>query len=308
MLSDFRFGEEIRHLSIVRVQKIGATTSGGVFARGVLQDNSGSLNFISFKKEVVDFLKADPPLVLTVYGTIQVDRYAGEGAKQVNIEEVEIPLEHEDLSHLLPTTAKNIAEYEARLQGLVDGMAKKHLRQLLKNIFSGEIYKKFLQNPAAMSYHHAYLGGLLEHSLDTARLAKAIGGEYPDADVDLIVAGALLHDLGKIKEISPQIGFEYTLSGRYIGHIALGAMMVEKAIAKTENFPQEDALALVHIIISHHGALEKGSPVAPVTREALIVHYADEINSTLNQIEQLALSDQADWQYSKMLGRQVRVR
>jgi 3'-5' exoribonuclease len=308
MLSDFKIGDEKRHICILRVQKMGATTSGGVFARGTLHDNSGTLNFISFKKEVVDFLKEDPPLVLAVCGAVQADRYGGDGAKQFVIEDAAVPADHEDFSNVMPTTSKNTARYEELLHELIEGVGKKHIKFLLKKIFSGLTQKKFLKNPAAMTHHHAYLGGLLEHSVDTANLAKKIAGEYPAIDADLVVAGALLHDIGKIEEISPQIGFEYTQTGRYLGHIAIGSILVEKTIREMENFPDEDCLEIIHILLSHHGCLENGSPVAPVTKEALIVHYADEIDSTINQIQQLAKNDKAEWQFSKMLGRHFRIR
>ncbi|MDR1703047.1 MAG: HD domain-containing protein [Sporomusaceae bacterium] len=308
MLLDYKIGHEIRHTCILRTQKMGATSNGGVFARGVLQDNSGTLNFICFKKEAVDFLKAEPPPVLLVTGTVQADRYSSDGAKQIVVENLELPPAEANVAHVMPTTAKDLDQYEKLLQQLIAGVEKDHFKKLLNQIFAGLTKKKFLKNPAAMTHHHAYLGGLLEHSVDVATLAKKIAANYPAIDLDLVVSGALLHDIGKIEEISPQVGCEYTLSGRFIGHIALGSMLVEKTIGKIENFPPEERLELIHILLSHHGCLENGSPVAPATKEALIVHYADEIDSTLNQLQQLAKGDKAEWQYSKTLARYVRVK
>ncbi|BBB92812.1 MAG TPA: HD domain-containing protein [Methylomusa anaerophila] len=308
MLHEFRVGDQIRHVSFLRLQKSGVAASGGMFARGSLSDKSGTLNFITFNQEVVEFLKELSSQVVVVHGTVQADRYGGDGARQVVVERLELPTEDEDLSHLIPSTTKDIDFYKQLLQELIAGISKPHLKGLLTSLFSGDTYKKFVKSPAAMSYHHAYTGGLLEHSVDVARLAQAMARECPGVEPDFVVAGALLHDIGKIRELSPDVGFEYTEVGRYIGHLTLGALMVEKVMTKVQDFPRQDALNLMHILLSHHGSMDKGSPVGCVTKESLIVHYADELNAVLNQFDELEKNNKGEWQYHKMLGRQVRVK
>ena len=154
-----------------------------------------------------------------------------------------------------------------------------------------------------MSYHHAYVGGLLEHSVDTAELAVAIGEKVKGINQDVIIAGSLLHDIGKLREISRDIGFPYTDEGKLLGHIAIGAMMAEKAAFELEPpIPGEKLRPLVHIIVSHHGDHEKGSPVSCKTKEAFIVHYADELNAVINQFSS---REGKGWLYNKMLARNI---
>lgn len=306
MLAEFKIGDKVRHSVIVRLQKIGQSSNGGIFSRGIIQDNSGTMNFISFEPTVADSLKeCANPCALTVYGNMDANKYATDGSLQMMIQRVEWPADDEDLSHLLPYTPKDIELYKKYLAQLIENIADDELKKVVNEVFNSRVYARFIKNPAAMRYHHAYLGGLLEHSVDVARLAKVIAEHLGDVDIDLVVAGALLHDIGKIEELSSNIGFEYTDAGRWMGHIALGAGIVEKAITHVPTFNEERALQLMHIIVSHHGNLEKGSPVSCVSKESFVVHYADELNATLNQFEN---DENSKWQYSRMLGRNIFVK
>lgn len=150
--------------------------------------------------------------------------------------------------------------------------------------------------------HHAYLGGLLQHSVDVTALAVAMAGQIEGADKDLVIAGALLHDIGKIKEISTEIGFPYTNEGRLLGHITMSCLMVQEAAAKLR-IPASRLEQLQHVLLSHHGDNEKGSPVACATREAFIVHYADELNAVMNQFDEP--EGKGTWEYNRMLGRNI---
>ncbi|HWR40616.1 MAG TPA: HD domain-containing protein [Patescibacteria group bacterium] len=308
MLVSFKVGDKVSHVALVKMQKMGSTATGGVFVRGSIQDNSGIMNFISFSQDIADFFKENTVSVLQVAGTIQADRYSQDGARQMMLEHVGLPPEEVDLSHLIPYTPRDIGEYQQKLQSLIESVTKRHLSELLREVFQGELFTRFSKNPAAMKHHHAYIGGLLEHSVDVAGMARAMAAQCDGIDVDLVITGSLLHDIGKIKEISPDIGFEYTDVGRFVGHLVLGAMMVEKAMAKVKDFPRQDAMELMHILLAHHGTVDKGSPVASSTRESLIVHYADEVNAVLSQFVQPDLGEKTEWQYNKMLGHQIFVR
>lgn len=306
MLMNYRMGDEIKHCVILRVQKTGASSNGGVFARGSLQDNSGTLNFICFERETVDFLKSLPSVsAIRIHGVLQADRYAADGALQVVISKAEHPAKEDSLEHLLPYSPKDLNQYKQYLEELIEGIAKPHLKSLLRKVLSGALYEKYVVHSAAMRLHHAYVGGLLEHSVDVAKLAKVIALEIGNIDVDLVVAGCLLHDIGKLHEISPALGFEYTEKGKLLGHLSLGTMMLNRFISQEKDFPQEDALCLLHILLSHHGSQDKGSPVACATKESFVVHYADELNAIMTQFE--ASDDRSNWQYSKMLNRYLRV-
>lgn len=308
MLAQFRVGDEIRHSVLMRLQKAGQSSNGGVFARGTVEDNSGSVNFICFDKDAVERIKEiNGATPVVIFGVVQADRYSGEGAIQIQVRRTEPVNDEDDLSHLLPYTPKNINEYKGYLEGLVAGIAKDHLRELLRQVLSGNTYTSYVKHTAAMKMHHAYIGGLLEHSVDVARLAKAMALEIGDVDVDMVVTGALLHDIGKIDELSSEMGFEYTDSGRLIGHVSLGAILIERLIAGQASFPEQDREELLHILLSHHGKVENGAPVACVTKESFIVHYADELNSILSQFVPQSGQDKTNWRYTKMLGRYIRI-
>lgn len=306
MLNEFRAGDKINYNVLLKLHKIGATSTGGVFARGTVQDNSTVLTFVTFEAKAVDFLKeCSAPTVLTVTGTVDCNKYSSDGALQLVISTVDYPAEDAELSHLLPYTPKDINTYQTLLKELITKIRRPHLNKLVKKIMSGEIYKKFIRNPAASSYHHAYIGGLVEHSVDVARLAEAMAHQVDNVDTDIVIAGALLHDIGKIYEISSEIGFCYTDVGKMIGHITLGALLVEREIAQLDDFSLEDKQHLLHIILSHHGTCDKGSPVMCASRESFLVHYADELNAILNQFDMCEQKD--EWHYSKMLSRNIYV-
>jgi 3'-5' exoribonuclease len=142
----------------------------------------------------------------------------------------------------------------------------------------------YCKAPAAKGMHHVYLGGLLEHSLSVVRLVESIVPLYPDLNRDLLVVGGLLHDLGKVAELSYDRAFEYTDEGRLIGHISIGVEMLTERIATVPGFPRELGMLLKHLLLSHHGQYEYGSPKRPKTVEATILHYLDDMDSKINGI------------------------
>lgn len=311
MLLDKRSGDRVCEVVLLRLQKIGSTSTGGIFARGTVQDNSGVINFITFERSAAETIKNMPnPCAVTVFGVVQPDKYAADGgANQLLLERVEAADKNSDLSTIMPVTEKDIEAYKQLLVEIIDNINKPYLKILLSNIFNEAMLERFAKNPAAMKMHHAYIGGLLEHSVEAALIVKSLSGVITDirVDWDLAATGAILHDIGKIEEISSELGFDYTNCGRLLGHIMIGAALIKEEIARIADFPPEEAEALLHIIVSHHGEQEKGSPVPCATPESLIVHYADEINATLNQFSILGKGDSGEWQYSKMLSRQLRV-
>jgi 3'-5' exoribonuclease len=286
------------------VQKVGNSSNGGVFARGFVSDNSATLPFVSFDGGAVDILRSLPgPGAFVATGMIDVNRFANDGSLQFLMQKIEQPLPEEDLSHLLPDGGVDLKEYERRFHLLLGKIRDPDISRFLAHIFSGRTLASFKANPAGMSYHHAYVGGLLEHSVDTAELALAMGEKVKAVNQDIIIAGSLLHDIGKLREISRDLGFPYTDEGKLLGHIAIGAMMAEEAALKMEPpIPGEKLRLLVHVIISHHGDCEKGSPANCKTKEAFIVHYADELNSVLNQFSR---QEGKGWLYNKMLARNI---
>lgn len=301
MIKDFKAGSKIIQPALVRVQKIGNSSNGGVFARGLLEDNSGRIPFICFEAGLVDKLRQlEGAEAFMVSGAVDINKFSNDMALQVVVQKFDNLLPEDDITNLLPKGNFNEQEYITRLQNLIKTVRNPGLRALLETIFSGNLYDKFIMNPAGMRMHHAYIGGLLQHSVDVAGIAIALAEQIGNVDKDLIVAGALLHDIGKLREISSQIGFPYTNEGRLLGHIAMSIIIVQEAAAKLK-LPAARLEQLQHILLSHHGDNEKGSPVECATKEAFIVHYADEIDAIMNQFE--TYDDKNPWEYNKMMQR-----
>ena len=301
MISDFKAGTKVCQAVLLRVQKIGNSSNGGVFARGLLEDNSGKMPFIVFEAGIVDKMRSmEGPKVMMVGGMVDINKFSNDMTLQLVLQRMEEIMPEDDITHLLPNGDFDHQEYENKLQKLIKGVMTPGIRLILENIFSGTFYDKFLINPAGMRLHHAYIGGLLQHSVDVAGIAQSLADRIGGVDKDLIVAGALLHDIGKIREISSDIGFPYTMEGRLLGHVSMSAVMVQEAAGKAK-VTGAKLQQLLHIVLSHHGEQEKGSPVACATKESFIVHYADEIDAIMNQFSKN--EGKNPWEYNKMLQR-----
>jgi 3'-5' exoribonuclease len=172
------------------------------------------------------------------------------------------------------------AEREAAIRSEVKTVRDPHLSKLLSQFFDDrEFLGQFLAAPAAKLWHHAYVGGLAEHTAAVCRLARAAAASYDLLDADLLLAGCLLHDAGKVPEYKMGSYIEYSDQGRLLGHIVLGDQMLRERLARAKDFPPEKALRLRHMVLSHHGERERGSPVTPATLEALVLHHCDYLDS-----------------------------
>lgn len=208
------------------------------------------------------------------------------GKMQLVIAELKrVPEEEVVLADFLPETDRDIREMEAELAVLVDSLGDAHLKGLLNSFFADPSFLAVYRTaPAAKGMHHVYLGGLLEHSLAVAKLVDAIVPLYTGLNRDLLIAGALLHDVGKVREMTYLRSFDYSDEGKLIGHITIGVEMVQEKIAGLAGFPPELAMLLKHMLLSHHGQYEFGSPKRPKTLEATILNYLDDLDSKINGI------------------------
>lgn len=302
MIKDLQLGNAMEQPCLVRLQKVGTSSNGKAYAKGLLEDNSGCIPFICFEAGPIGRLRTmEAPSPYIIGGKVELNKYSTTMAYQIIVQKVQSVTETDDLSCLLPSGHIDLAKYEEEFHTFIGRIGDEGLRKLVETVFSGETYRQFCKNPAGMRLHHAYAGGLLHHTVCVTRLAVAMSSAIGQVDLDLVIAGALLHDLGKIREISSDLGFPYTTEGRLMGHISIGAMAVDRAGRKIPELTAEKREKLLHIILSHHGDQEKGSPVVCVTKEAFIVHYADEVDSIMNQFHQKERS--GSWEYDKMLQR-----
>jgi 3'-5' exoribonuclease len=198
----------------------------------------------------------------------------------------------------------------AEMDGFIGSVRDPWISSLLKALFveDGDLRAAFTLAPAAKSMHHAYLGGLLEHTLSVLGMAERACGHYQGMNRDLVVAGVLLHDVGKTAELSYQRSFGYTDAGNLLGHIVLETEWISRAVGKIPGFPEELRMQILHIVLSHHGRLEFGSPVLPKTPEALLVHYLDDLDGKL-EVMFRAVQDETvsgSWSaYSRALDRMI---
>ncbi|MDD5723090.1 MAG: HD domain-containing protein [Syntrophales bacterium] len=207
----------------------------------------------------------------------------------------------------LPSSVSDIPEMFEALMDIIHKIQNPHLKALLELIFSDEeTAEAFQKAPAAKGFHHAYIGGLLEHSLSVTRLLDLVTRHYPQVNRDLAMAGGILHDIGKIHELSFDGAMDYTDEGRLVGHIVLAVEFVNTKIAEIENFPRSLALELRHILLSHHGVLEFGSPKRPKTVEALIVNFIDDLDAKTNAFSEFMKipGNESNWTpYHRLLER-----
>jgi 3'-5' exoribonuclease len=204
-----------------------------------------------------------------------------------------------ELGDFFPQSGRDSDEMWQELESVVAAIEDPHLRELLSKITSDpEIAPKLRLAPAAKTLHHAYIGGLLEHILSLCRVAKLVLQNYPGLNQDLVLAGVLLHDLGKIYELSYARSFGYTSDGQLLGHMILEIEILHRKLAEMPEFPRPMQTLLEHLIISHHGHYEFGSPKLPMFPEALLLHYIDDLDSKLQGMQMLIAKEAAlegDW-------------
>ncbi len=212
-----------------------------------------------------------------------------------------------DITNFIETTSKDVNKLSDQLFGFINTIKNEYLKKLLLLIFDDkEFYAEFSKSPAAKSWHHNYVGGLLEHTVSVATICNFVSKMY-EVDRDLLVAGALVHDIGKVMEYQIKASIDFSDEGRLIGHLALGDQFVCDKAKLINNFPKTLLVKLRHLILSHHGEYEKASVRLPQTLEAVVLHYADNIDAQTIGVQQLINSGKsvdAAWsEYDKLNNR-----
>ncbi len=264
------------------------TRDGRPFLLCTLRDRTGQVNAVFW--DVPDHIDAIAQPGSAVLITGQANSY--KNALQVNITDLN-PAPNVDSSELLPSSSRPRTEMLDHLQGIIDSLDEPWRGLIAHILLDPDFLLQYASAPAARLMHHAYVGGLLEHTLSMVTIAEFLSAHYPYVDRNLLLSGVLLHDMGKTAEYSLDDVFGFTTDGRLVGHILRAVIMVEKAAAAI-NFPAENLRQLVHLIASHHGTLEWGSPVTPKTLEAILLHQIDLIDSRVQGFYDHLRNDNGD--------------
>jgi 3'-5' exoribonuclease len=289
LLNELTDGIEIDQVLLVREAERRQRRDGGDYLRVRLGDRTGAVACMVWEAlgEVEELARAGTPV--RVSGRYTVHPRFG---PQINLRGLEAAEPGSfDPADLLDGPARGVEQMEGEIRELLATIQEPHLRILLERVFGEdrELWAGYRTAPAAKYYHQAYTHGLLEHCLGVAQAVSAISATFPGIDRDVAVTGALLHDIGKLEAYTgdaPQI-IDLTDAGRLHGEIALGYYRIRRLIEDIDGFPAELAQAVGHIILSHHGALEHGSPVVPCTREATLVHMIDNLGGRLGSFDRL---------------------
>jgi 3'-5' exoribonuclease len=205
---------------------------------------------------------------------------------QMKIDQLRLAQSNEvDKMDMLPSTSCDVADLWRQLLGFVESFTNPHLKQILTTALDDPALAiAYREAPAAKQLHHAWLGGLLEHVISLCKLADRVAPHYPLIDRDLLLTGVILHDIGKVRELSWEIGFEYTIEGMLLGHIQIGAALAERTMDSLPAFPPKLKTLVLHMILSHHGKLEFGSPKLPMIPEALVLNFIDDLDAKMQAV------------------------
>jgi 3'-5' exoribonuclease len=287
LVKDLSDGIEIDQVLLVRRLERRERRDGGTYLRVRLGDRSGAVTTMVWKDVpgLTELKEGEP---IHVLGRYQVHASYG---PEIKLKAVRAALPGSyAMEDLLDSSVREPEQMESEIRELLETIQNRHLRALLERVFGedSELWASYRVAPAAKYYHQAYQHGLLEHCLGVAQAVSAISATFPGIDRDVAVTGALLHDIGKLDAYSddPQ-RIDLTDLGRLHGEIALGYYRIRRLIEDQEDFPREIEWAVLHIILSHHGALEHGSPVVPCTREATLVHMIDNLGGRLGSFDRL---------------------
>ena len=281
--NEIKENERVESIFLVKQKSISFTKAGNPYLNLTLIDKTGEVNgkvWEQAEKLAKLFQKDD-------FVTIQSTAVTYQNSLQLNISSI-IPLSPSeiDITNFLPQAKNDIEQTFLKLKAIIEEVSNTHLKKLLDLfIADDQLIKLFKLAPAAKKMHHVYLGGLLEHTLSLSNLILQISKHYEGLNVDLLLTGGILHDIGKIHELTYSRSFDYSDSGRLIGHITLGVEMINEKIRLIPDFPQELAVELRHLIISHHGEYQYGSPKRPKTLEALILYYLDDLDAKVEEIQ-----------------------
>ncbi len=296
-VNELKPGEKVETVFVVVEKHSRTTRAGKPFLSLRLCDKTGSVESVVWDNAEELSARFEKGDVIGVRA--EVGSYQGQNQLTIQaLKKVEDPSKY--AGRFLPTSERDASEMAEDLRTIAGTIDDARVRELIFSFLNDEEFmSEFAAAPAAKGMHHVFAGGLLQHTLKVARLCDMIYMDYAETDPsiasminrDLLIAGAIIHDIGKIRELSPDPGFDYTFEGRLVGHISLGLLMLKERLDRIEGFPSEAAGLLMHILLSHHGENEYGSPKRPKCMEAFILHYADNLDAKLQGLMEFAGKD-----------------
>ena len=285
-INEIEAGETINDIYMVREPILRSTTRGDLYIAMFLSDRTGQTNGRMWQATETIYKALPKPGFVHIQGRSELYQ----NNLQIIINNISVvDVEKVEVEDFLAKTDKDTGKMFDEVKKAVGGIKNPHLKVLAEEFLADtELMEKFCNAPGGMKLHHSYIGGLLEHTLNMLHVALAILPLYPDVQSDLVLAGIFLHDMGKTEELSYDMAFSYTDSGQLIGHIVKTVVMVNQKAdalrAKGTQIDQTILDALGHIILSHHGAFEFGSPKLPATSEAFMVCYIDNLDAKVNMV------------------------
>lgn len=285
-ISELDAGLQIDEVYMVSQPILRSTTRGDLYIAMFLSDRTGRLNGRMWQATEETYNLLPKEGFVRIKGRVEVYQ----GALQIVADHMSVvSAEKVSLEDFLPRTEKDVKKMFATVKKIMAGIKNNDLRNLVEAFLADEqLMEKFRTAPAAMIHHHSYLGGLLEHTLNMLEVATAIIPLYPRLQAELILAGIFLHDMGKTEELSYDTAFGYTDSGQLLGHITQTIMMINSTVdslaQKGVEIDKDVLDNLQHIVVSHHGSYEFGSPKLPATAEAFMVCYIDDMDAKMNQV------------------------
>lgn len=275
-ISELSDGDNVQEVFLVTESQERTTKDGSPYLTMTLADKTGSVKAILW-----NYTPEHPRVERDRF--VRVKGVAGMYNNQLQLRLLAVenfPEDKVSIDEFLRKTDKDVDKLLGKITSILSDIKEPHLTALMKAFQEDEAFmSEFGRAPAAHSMHHPYIGGLLEHTHNTVRLCKAFSLIYPQADADMLVAGAFLHDIGKIREYDYSRSIEFSTIGRLKSHMLLGCEMLREHISKLEGFPEKLAVKLEHMILSHHGLKEWGSPVEPMFLEASLLHFADNLDA-----------------------------
>ncbi len=294
-IKDYKEGDRVSDIYLCKHKQSAITKNGKPYYNVILQDKTGTIDAKVWDPNNAGIEEFDSLDYIEVVG--DVNNF--QGALQLSVKRIRCCHEGEyDTSNYLPVSSKNIDDMMNELLGIINSIENVYLKELLQAFFvkDEKFIDDFKKSSAAKTVHHAFIGGLLEHTLSVAGLCEYYCSRYPLLKRDLLLCAAICHDIGKTREISLFPENDYTDDGQFLGHIVIGTEMISEKIREIQGFPEFLANELKHCILSHHGEFEFGSPKKPAIMEAVALSFADNTDAKLQTFtEILNASTNSDW-------------